>query len=188
MTSIKQWRANRRNAARSTGPKALNGKMCSRQNGVMHGLTAETVIGVLEDPADYKAFESAIIADFSPQSTVDYELVAQLASLLWRLRRAVAIESGIMQIHGEILRERRHLSVSTETQSGWAKILPQTIQGASVVDEGIAVKNLEVARIFLRVTNLEYNLLERLGRYESVLSRRVMKTLEVLEASKSHAN
>ncbi len=36
----------------------------SRCNAVRHGLTAETVIGALEDAEDYKAFEAAIIADY----------------------------------------------------------------------------------------------------------------------------
>jgi hypothetical protein len=30
---------------------------------IRHGLTAETEIGALEDAEDYKAFETAIIAD-----------------------------------------------------------------------------------------------------------------------------
>ena len=53
-----------------------------------HGLTAETVIGALEDAEDYKAFEAAIIADYDAQSGLERELVLRLASLLWRLRRA----------------------------------------------------------------------------------------------------
>ena len=39
-----------------------------------HGLTAETVIGALEDAEDYKAFEQAVIADYDAQSTVEREL------------------------------------------------------------------------------------------------------------------
>jgi hypothetical protein len=35
----------------------------SRCNAVRHGLTAETIIGLLEDAEDYKAFEAAIAAD-----------------------------------------------------------------------------------------------------------------------------
>jgi hypothetical protein len=64
MTSFKQIEANRRNAQKSTGPITDEGKQQSRCNAVRHGLTAETVIGALEDAEDYKAFEAAIIADY----------------------------------------------------------------------------------------------------------------------------
>jgi hypothetical protein len=61
-------------------------------------LTAETVIKLLEDPDDYRAFEQAVTADYDAESAVERELVLRLASLLWRLRRATAIETGLLQI------------------------------------------------------------------------------------------
>ena len=84
MTSLRQIQANRRNALKSTGPSSEEGKQQSRCNAVRHGLTAETVIGALEDAEDYKAFEAAIIADYDAESAVERELVLRLASLLWR--------------------------------------------------------------------------------------------------------
>ena len=91
MTSYRQIEANRRNALRSTGPRTVAGKLQSRRNAVRHGLTAETVIGSLEDAEDYSAFEAAIIADYDAQSAVERELVLRLASVLWRLQRMPAI-------------------------------------------------------------------------------------------------
>ena len=73
MTSFRQIEANRRNASKSTGPTTEAGKQRSRCNAVRHGLTAETVIGALEDAGDYKAFEAAIIADYDAQSAVERE-------------------------------------------------------------------------------------------------------------------
>jgi hypothetical protein len=70
----------------------------SRQNAVRHGLAAETVIGALEDAEDYEVFQMAVASDFSAQTAVERELVLRLASLLWRLRRAPAIESGLFKI------------------------------------------------------------------------------------------
>src|SRR5215469_983142 len=102
--AIEQIEANRRNALKSTGPKTESGKEISRQNAVRHGLTAETVITALEDAEDYQAFEAAITADYDAQSTVERELVLRLASILWRLRRATTIETGLFKIQAEHLR------------------------------------------------------------------------------------
>jgi hypothetical protein len=107
MTSFRQIEANRRNALESTGPKTEAGKQRSRRNAVRHGLTAETVISTLEDAEDYRAFEAAVIADYDAQSTVERELVLRLASLLWRLRRATMMETGLFEIQAEHLRDYR---------------------------------------------------------------------------------
>src|SRR5215213_4389600 len=107
MTSYRQIEANRRNALKSTGPTSPEGKQRSRCNAVRHGLTAETVISALEDAEDYKAFEAAITGDYDPQSAVERELVLRLASLLWRLRRATTMETGLFEIQAKHLRDFR---------------------------------------------------------------------------------
>src|SRR3974377_64906 len=107
MTSFRQIEANRRNAQLSTGPVTEEGKKKSRQNAVRHGLTAETVIDALEDAEDYSAFEMAVAADYDAQSAVEGELVLRRASLLWRLRRATAIESGLFKIQARHLLQFR---------------------------------------------------------------------------------
>jgi hypothetical protein len=127
MTSFRQIEANRRNACKSTGPITEEGKQHSRRNAVRHGLTAETVIGALEDAEDYKAFEAAIIADYDAQSAVEREPVLRLASLLWRLRRATIMETGLFEIQADLLSELRKAR-QTQPQSpeiiyarlGWA--------------------------------------------------------------------
>jgi hypothetical protein len=98
MTSLKQIEANRRNAQKSTGPITLEGKQRSRGNALRHGLTAETIIGGLENGEDYAAFESAITAEYDPLSVIERELVARPASVLWRLRRTTAIETGLFEM------------------------------------------------------------------------------------------
>jgi hypothetical protein len=101
MATEKQIAANRKNAMWSTGPRTEVGKRRSRRNALRHGLTAETVIEVLEDAKAYKALQRKILADYRPSSNFELELVARLVSLLWRLRRAVAIESGLISIEAK---------------------------------------------------------------------------------------
>src|SRR4051794_9188635 len=117
MTSFKQIEANRRNSRRSTGPSTEEGKQRSRRNAVRHGLTAETVIGALEDEEDYKAFEAAVTADYDAQSAVERELVLRLASLLWRIRRATAMETGLFEIQAKHLLDFFLRPTSTKDQS-----------------------------------------------------------------------
>src|ERR1700745_1777436 len=107
MSSFRQIEANRRNARLSTGPVTEEGKRRSRQNALRHGLTAETVIDALEDAEDYAAFEMSVTADYDAQSAVERELVLRLASVLWRLRRATAIENGLFKIHARHLLQFR---------------------------------------------------------------------------------
>jgi len=92
---------NRRNARKSTGPISEEDKGRPRCNAIRHGLTAETVIGALEDAEDYNAFQAAVAAGFDAETAVERELVLRLASLLWRLRRATAIDTGFVETPSE---------------------------------------------------------------------------------------
>ena len=160
MTSYRQIEANRRNALKSTGPNTEAGKQISRCNAVRHGLTAETVITALEDVKDYKTFEAAITADYDAQSAVERQLVLRLAGVLWRLRRATAMETGLFEIQGEH-QNRQPLPNSREV----INVLfgsPQDQAGHCTV---------EFARCFLRLASLPSFALDRLSRYEARLWR-----------------
>jgi hypothetical protein len=87
----------------SIGPVTDEGKQRSRCNAVRQGLTVQTVIGALEDAEDHQAFEAAIVADYAAQSAVEGELVLRLASLLWRLRRAPTMETGLFEMQDDQL-------------------------------------------------------------------------------------
>ena len=140
MSSFRQIEANRRNARLSTGPVTEEGKRKSRQNALRHGLTAETVIDALEDAEDYAGFEMAVTADYDAQSAVERELVLRLASLLWRLRRATAIESGLFAslAHGVFLERATTFRYSgEETLRGRRAVrynyqVPQVASGYSI--------------------------------------------------------
>jgi hypothetical protein len=199
VTSFRQIEANRRNALRSTGPTTEDGKRRSRQNAVRHGLSAETVVEIVEDIDDYRGFEAAIIADYDARTAVERELVLRLASLFWRLRRATMIETELLRIQAEVLRDRmavgsrnmpspipgnpiRGVQDVRENQTdddSWPAIhstsrsTPQPVNSAR-----------DLAHCFLRFANLDNEIFERLGRYESALSRQVVRILFLLKSAR----
>jgi hypothetical protein len=197
MTSLRQIEANRRNARLSTGPVTEQGKRRSRQNAVRHGLTAETVIDALEDAEDYAAFEMAVTADYDAQLAVERELVLRLASLLWRLRRATAIESGLFRIQARHLlqfRQRRQAdkkrqkvidsmyrdAVATEEDMRQDKDEPANrLDTVSSIVEP-ADQSEDLTRSFVRLTNLPTYPLDRLSRYEATLWRQACQILFAL--------
>jgi hypothetical protein len=205
MTSSRQIAANQINARKSCGPKTEKGKQKSRRNAIRHGLTAETVVGILEKAEDYERFEDAICADYNPRSGVERELVTRLASLFWRLRRATAIETGLLQIQAKILQERKRPSaIEPEIPSILYRVFAdrdpsitvvprspaeQSIIAGKIINSPVSIdearKSTELARCFLRITNIHDELLERLNRYESALWRQAREILCVLKVIRS---
>jgi hypothetical protein len=194
MTSFRQTQANRRNASKSTGPTTEEGKQRSRGNALRHGLTAETVIGALEDAEDYKEFEATITADYDAQSAVERELVLRLASLLWRLRRATTIETGLFEIQADMgkLTKDGHVDPGSR-QIVYALFRPTSVPpdhdsvpssatGGSNSPWLTANPSVELAPCFLRLANLPNFALDRLSRYEGALWRQVGQTLFALDA------
>jgi hypothetical protein len=210
MTSLRQIESNRRNALKSTGPKTETGKQSSSKNAIRHGLTAETVIEPCEDPEDYRAFEQAVTADYDAETAVERELILRLAGLLWRLRRATSIETGLFQIQAEIIREpsrskqtqprsqdrtvmalfRRRkptagaLSderLNDDRSNGDASQSEVPASPQSPTGSRVADDRLDVARCFSQLADLENDVFDRLGRYEAALWRQVRQTLFALE-------
>jgi hypothetical protein len=209
MTSFRQIAANRRNAAKSTGPTTDEGKQRSRCNAIRDGLTVETVIGALEDAADYRAFEAAITAEYDAESAVERELVLRLASLLWRLRRATTIETGLFEIQADDLSNfKKTRQVRSDAQQiVYAMFAPPSpineenestpplvtsdplITGdpkkpprrATPSASHMVGSNFDFARCFLRLANLPNFALDRLSRYEATLWRQAAQTLFALD-------
>jgi hypothetical protein len=190
MTSLRQIEANRRNAQLSTGPVTEEGKRRSRLN----GLTAETIIDALEDAEDYAAFEMAVTADYDAQSAVERELVLRLASLLWRLRRATAIESGLFKIQARHLidfRQRRLVhqniiesmyrdAVATEDTRQNEDEATASLDIGSQSTVETAHQSADLTRAFVRLSNLPTYPLDRLSRYEATLWRQACQILFTL--------
>lgn len=205
MTSFRQIDANRRNALRSTGPVTQAGKHRSRRNAIRHGLCAETVVGTLEDIDDYRGFEAAIMADYGAETAVERELVLRLASLLWRVRRATAIETNLLLTQAKILRDDRKLRLDQRQD------LVYEIFSANMIDPSVCTKTetrsrsasipvstpviiklavrprcriLHATCLFQRLANFDGTVFERLGRYESALARQIVQVMFLLQSGR----
>ncbi len=196
MTSFRHIEANRRNALRSTGPRTEEGKRSSRGNAYRHGLTAETVVAKVEDEVDYRAFEAAVIADYDAQTAVERELVLRLASLLWRLRRAAAVETDLLSVQAENLADRRNRGDDVREQRDQHSLASVHLPTVRAVQQGDQVHSADgcppdptndyaaatrmLTYCFLRLANLDSAVFDRLSRYEAALWRQTVQTLFAL--------
>ena len=125
------------------------------------------------------------------------ELVLRLASILWRLRRATTMETGLFEIQAQHLRDhRQNCQVSSKPpdvidalfwpgdstssyrvgHSAVSKI--ETVSDSALkADAGF----VDFARCFLRLANLPNFALDRLSRYEATLWRQAGRLLYALE-------
>jgi hypothetical protein len=171
----------------------------SRRRAWRDGLADQTVVRDLEDARSYRAFEHALIASVDPRSVLELALVHRLASLLWRLRRASAIETGLFEIQGEPLLA----APSPGPSQPGTPLIPTWVNGqtkspgsdgrrhpasdqeplpTSVGPLGPCSKARTIAQCFRGLSNLDPTLLDRLGRYEARLWRQTAQTIWTLDA------
>ena len=167
----------------------------SRRNAWRDGLAAHSVIVGLEDTKSYRVFERAIIFSFEPRSAIEHELILRLASLFWRLRRATAIETALLQCHGvddpsrmgirthqeataivgpRLSRHGRHRASIGSAETSLSAADPQSAR-----DEPSTNK---IAESFLRLAVVECDPFERVGAYEARLWRQAAQTIWTLDA------
>src|SRR5215472_4928229 len=172
----------------------------SRRRAWRDGLADQTVVKTLEDVRCYRAFERALIGSIDARSALELALVHRLASLLWRLRRASAIETALFEIEGELLLTGQRDASHRLSQPGTLRTFPQAnghskSSGSNgrgrppagdqeLLSTPIAPrsKSRAIAQCFLRLSNLDPTLLDRVGSYEARLWRQAAQTIWTLEA------
>jgi len=174
----------------------------SRRRAWRDGLADQTVVRNVEDIRDYRAFERLLIRSIDPRTAIELALIHRLANLLWRLRRASAIETGLFEVQGEFLLAQRQSS---------AREQPGAVQTAARLNghgkmpgsngpheppasdrESLSTsmhpplepgsKSRVIAQRFLRLSNLDPSLFDRVGRYEARLWRQAAQTIWTLDA------
>jgi hypothetical protein len=203
MASEKQFRANRRNALRSTGPRTASGKAVSRLNALKHGVLAEDIVLPSEDAEVFASLKSGVYDELQPIGEVENLLVDIVVGNAWRLRRIVRVEKGIFirKVYGQIAADARHQASQhvTEFDSSLARdfALVEAGYGETVVidDEEAhqaALKRVEEAELVRDGADgtlgqafiadaAQADALSKLSRYEAHLQRTMFKALSELE-------
>ena len=91
--SLRKIEANRKNAAKSTGPRTAKGKTKSRWNAQKHGLLSRRVViedGVgKESREEFSHLLQSLREDRQPVGTLEEMLVEKIAIEYWRLMRVM---------------------------------------------------------------------------------------------------
>src|SRR5262245_7203870 len=174
----------------------------SRRRVWRDGLADQTVVRTLEDVRSYRALECALIRSIDPRTAIELALVHRLANLLWRLRRASAIETSLFEIEGEFPPVQRQGPSRGQPEAvqppgranGHHKIAgsngpheppvndrePQSTSMHPPLEPD--PKSRTIAQQFLRLFDLDPTLLDRVGRYEARLWCQAAQTIWTLDA------
>src|SRR5258708_2008977 len=97
MATKKQIAANRKNAAKSTGPRTPEGRLASCQNAVRHGLTATQLVLSVEEESEFHQILRDFQAELKPTGTLEQALFEQIVGAQWGMRRLREIETGYFE-------------------------------------------------------------------------------------------
>lgn len=90
--------ANRTNGRKSQGPRTQIGKRFSSKNALRHGLLSSSIVidkgDGEESRVEFEDLVRGLLADLSPEGTLENLLVERIACCYWRLKRAIRCETG----------------------------------------------------------------------------------------------
>jgi hypothetical protein len=95
MATNAQIDANRRNAARSTGPKTETGRAIASRNHLTLGLYTRADYVKPEERDLYREFCETMLAELEPATLLEQSLAAEITGATWRLRRCSGAEAEL---------------------------------------------------------------------------------------------
>jgi hypothetical protein len=84
---------------RRTGPNTPEGKARSSANALKHGLTSRHVVLPGENRAEFDALVARLIEEHEATTTLEIEIVHEIAGCIWRLDRARKAESEYFYVN-----------------------------------------------------------------------------------------
>ena len=132
---------------RATGPRTPQGKERSKFNARKHGLFSKAVLLQDESRADYDALLNGLMEDLQPQGKLEIVLVENLASLLWRKRRLLQVETA------EIEKAQQFVNVDLALQKKVDELEYAQLKDASDAKLGLSNPHLLI-RNAIEILNL----------------------------------
>jgi hypothetical protein len=197
MATQAQIEANRRNARRSTGPTTVEGKSRAAFNALKHGLTGRQVVLPGENPAEFDAFRSDLIAELSPKGVVQSLLAEHIAVTWWRLMRIPQLESALCHREDRLIRledaraeKSSYENDENEPEQPWVK--PRDRRAHRAADQKLREAQAEPIAPLARLSELlerRSATLANFDRYSTSLLRSISKALRELkmqQATRAH--
>jgi len=178
-TSSRKAAANRKNALKSTGPTTPQGKRRVAQNAIRHGFFSQCLLvkhpDGKENEGEYAAFYAALRKHYEPMDWLEELWVEKIAVWSWRLRRLIRCESG--QISKALADHGYEIQQSKAADSENLGIAPPSNDEIDAMTDHLLLPSNED--------------LERLLRYEAMISRQLnhaIAELERLQARRLHGS
>jgi hypothetical protein len=140
---------NRANAERSTGPKTVEGKQRSAMNAFKHGLTGQSLMLQPNEMEAYNRLTATMLSDLKPKTEPERQLAQKIIDGHFRLNRLAAIENNMLNFG--------LIQYTTDTDHD---------------------DRVEVMVAQTRALIEQANAFDVLGRYETRLSRQLLKYIE----------
>ena len=170
MANAAQVAANRRNAAKSTGPKTTRGKAVVAQNAIKHGLLARQDVVLGEDQEEFDLGRSKWLQELEPVGHAETTLAERIVSLSWRLKRAERLQNEVFDalLAGELAESMEDFDDELSAED------ERELMSDPRADPRLAIGRM-VARDFR-----EDRTLERLMGYERWIENSLYRTMKEL--------
>ncbi len=194
-TSIKQVKANRKNALKSTGPNTPEGKAAVRLNALKHGLLSRQTLLPDEDGAALAELAESLRAALRPVGALEDLLVDSITARAWRLRRLGRVEVGIFVLKlSRVLAARAHEEAADYVEDPDKEIL-EDLNRRVITDEKKHQQALIRARKAMALQETKTgiigstfvedasggNAFTKLSRYETAVERSLFRALHELQ-------
>ena len=147
---------NRANSEKSTGPKTNEGKQRSAMNAFKHGLTGQSLMLQTNEMEAYNRITATMLSDLKPKTEPERQLAQKIIDGHFRLNRLAAIENNMLNF-GLI-----RYTTDTDHDDRIEAMITQT-------------------RALIEQTNA----FDVLGRYETRLSRQLLKYIEEFKRTRN---